>query len=286
MDPELNSFVFVDTHAHLDFDSFNSDRDQVVQNARLAKLGAIVTIGVNLETSRQAIALAERYEMLYASIGIHPQDVLDVPEPSWEQLRELSRHPRVVAIGEIGLDYYRNYAPSDIQKKTLLRQLDLAVELDRPVVIHTRNAWSDILPIVGSAAYRGKVSGVFHCFSGTAEQAKSVLDLGYHISFTGVVTFKNSTSLAIAANYVPLDRLMLETDCPFMAPEPHRGKRCEPAYIPLIAEKIASARGIAVPALANQTTGNAVRLFGIEVLKYSSIGISLNRIDEALNFQK
>ncbi|MFZ5517919.1 MAG: TatD family hydrolase [Candidatus Zhuqueibacterota bacterium] len=267
MDQKSNNFVFVDSHAHIDFDSFDNDRDQVVQNARLAKLGAIVNIGVNLETSKKSIALAEKYDMLYASVGVHPHDAHEIPEVMWTQFRELYRHPGVVAMGEFGLDYYRNYSPHDIQQKTLVRQLDLAVEFGLPVVIHTRNAWPDMLRIVSSEAYRGKVRGVFHCFSGSAEQAKSVLDLGYHISFTGVVTFKNSTALTIAANYVPLDRLMLETDCPFMAPEPHRGKRCEPAYIPLIAEKIASARGIALSVLANQTTDNAARLFGIEIVK-------------------
>ena len=263
MDQKLNKHYFVDTHAHLDFDSFDKDRDVVVENARLANLGAIINIGINLETSKKSIELAEKFDMVYASVGVHPHDADEMRDEWWPEIVRLYQHPRVVAIGEIGLDYYRDYSPHDVQKRILLRQLDLAVEHSFPVIIHTRSAWPDILPIVSSENYRNKLRGVFHCFSGSKEQTRSVLDLGYHISFTGVVTFKNASPLTIAADYVPMDRLMLETDCPFMAPAPYRGKRCEPAYVPAIAQKIAEAKNISVAELARQTTANAENLFGL-----------------------
>lgn len=262
---KLNKPVFVDTHAHLDFDSFDNDRDAVVKNARLANLGAIINIGINLDTSKKSIALAEKHDMIYATVGVHPHDADEMHEEWWPEIIRLYNHPRVVAIGEIGLDYYRDYSPHDVQRKILLRQLDLAVEHNLPVIIHTRSAWPDILPIVTSDDYRHKLRGVFHCFSGSKEQAQAVLDLDYHISFTGVVTFKNASALTIAAEYVPLNRLMLETDCPFMAPVPYRGKRCEPAYVPVIADKIAEAKNLKVADLALQTTANAQNLFGIKI---------------------
>lgn len=262
-----NKPVFVDTHAHLDFDSFDNDRDVVIENARLANLGAIINIGINLDTSKKSIALAENHDLIYASVGVHPHDADEMQEEWWPEIIGLYSHPRMVAIGEIGLDYYRDYSPHDVQRKILLRQLDLAVERGLPVIIHTRSAWPDILPIVSSDDYRHKLRGVFHCFSGSKEQAKAVLNLGYHISFTGVVTFKNASALTIAADYVPIDRLLLETDCPFMAPVPYRGKRCEPAYVPVIAEKIADAKNISVSHLANHTTANTEKLFGVTIVE-------------------
>lgn len=264
MEQRSTKIRLVDSHAHLDFENFDVDRDAVIHNAQLAGITAIINIGINLETSRKAIALADQYPFLYATVGIHPHDSAQMTESNWQQLEELIAHPKVVAIGEIGLDFYRDYAPREVQRQVLLRQLELAARFQRPVVIHTRNAWPEILPLF-TETYRGKLTGVFHCFSGGDHEAQAVLSAGYFISFTGVVTFKNASALKIAAQSVPLQRLLLETDCPFMAPEPFRGKRCEPAYLPYSAQKIAEARGIDVAELAEQTTHNASNLFGISI---------------------
>lgn len=264
MEQRSTKISFVDSHAHLYFDQFDQDRDAVIKNAQLANIAAIINIGINLETIKKSIALAESYDFIYATAGIHPQDAHEMRTDQWDEFLKLLEHPKIVAIGEIGLDYYRDYSPHEVQKDVLHRQLELAVEHDLPVVVHTRNAWQDVLPIF-TEQYRGKLSGVFHCFSGMENEAKSVLDAGYYISFTGVVTFKNAKALNIAANYVPLDRLLLETDCPFMAPEPFRGKRCEPAHVPFIARKIAETRKIDVAELAYQTNKNVEKLFGIKI---------------------
>lgn len=265
MEQKSAKISFVDSHAHLDFENFNHDRDSVIKNAQLANIAAIINIGINIETIKKSIEYAESHSFIYATAGIHPNDANNMEPHKWEEFLELLKYPKVVAIGEIGLDYYRDYSPHDVQQKILQRQLELAVEHDLPVVVHTRNAWQDVLPIF-TEQYRGKLKGVFHCFSGLETEAKAVLDAGYFISFTGVVTFKNAKALNIAANYIPLDRLLLETDCPFMAPEPFRGKRCEPAYIPYIARKIAEARNIALAELASATNKNVETLFGIKII--------------------
>jgi len=264
MEQKSAKISFTDTHAHLDFDQFDRDRDAVIKNAQLANVSTIVNIGINLETSKKSIELAEEYEFIYATAGIHPHDSAEIKSNAWDDLVELYKHPKVVAIGEIGLDFYRNYSPREVQLQVLFKQLDLAVEHNLPVIIHTRNAWQDILPIM-TEQYRNQLSGVFHCFSGSEAEAKAVLDSGYFVSFTGVVTFKNAQALSIAANYVPLDRLLLETDCPFMAPVPFRGKRCEPAHVPFIANKIAGAKKVSVASIAHQTNENVERLFRIKI---------------------
>ncbi len=264
MEHPSTKISLVDSHAHLYFDQFDQDRDAVIKNAKLANISAIINIGVNIETSLKSIELAESYDFIYATAGIHPQDAHEMRSDRWDEFVKLLEHPKVVAIGEIGLDYYRDYSPHEVQKEVLHRQLELAVEHDLPVVVHTRNAWQDVLPII-TEQYRGKLNGVFHCFSGMENEAKLVLDAGYYISFTGVVTFKNAKALDIAANYVPLDRLLLETDCPFMAPEPFRGKRSEPAHVPVIARKIAEAKEIDIAELAFETNKNAEKLFGLKI---------------------
>ncbi|MBN2008934.1 TatD family hydrolase [candidate division KSB1 bacterium] len=253
--------MFVETHAHLNLNQFDVDRDEVVQCAQENGIEKIINIGIDIPTSNESIRLAETYESVYAAVGMHPNDAVKAPLDYLKQVTTMLKHPKVVAIGEIGLDYYWDYTPADIQKRVLREQLELAIMADLPVIIHTRNAWPDILEILESD-FANKLRGVFHCFSGDAEHAQRVLDLGYHISFTGVLTFKNSRAIDIAAT-IPAERLMLETDCPFMAPVPHRGKRCEPAYIPIIAETLAHARKINIEELAAQTTANARNLFHI-----------------------
>ncbi len=253
--------MYMDSHAHLNFPDFNADREEVIRRANLAGVGSMINVGTTIASSRQAIELADRYACIFATAGIHPHDAGGVGDVHMKELEHLLRHPRVVALGEIGLDFYRDYSPHAAQIDIFTRQLRLAVKMKKPVIIHAREAWKEMIPIV-TADFKGQLSGVFHCFSGSLENARHVLDSGFHISFTGVVTFRNSVALAIA-KYVPIDRLLLETDCPFMAPEPHRGKRCEPAYIPLIAEKIAGAKGMDAKDLGRRTTENVRSLFGI-----------------------
>src|ERR1041385_6450174 len=251
--------MLIDTHAHLDFPDFANDLEDVLRHAEKADVKRIITIGTSIESSRRAIALAEQYPSVYAAIGVHPSHVEKAEDDVITPLRELAKNPRVVAIGETGLDYH--HLPSEkvakeeqVQVMTALRtetdeeieaqirdgaykskqaslfqqQLDLGVELGLNVVIHQRDAWEDTLEIV--RPYSGRLRGVFHCFGGTLEQANEVLDLGHLVSFTGIVTFKNGKQVREVAASVPLDSFMVETDCPYLAPVPYRGKRCEPAY--------------------------------------------------------
>lgn len=251
--------MFIDSHAHINFPNFDKDRDKVVERARASDIDYILNIGVDLPNSRESIRLAEKHDLIYAAVGIHPHDAVNVPSDYLKELEAMLQHPKVVAVGEIGLDFYRNYSPRDIQRKILLDQLQLAVATNLPVIVHTRNAWSEILDIF-QGEFKGKLKGVFHCFSGDEKIARRVLEFGFNISFTGVVTFKNARALEVAKT-VPIDRLLLETDCPFMAPFPYRGKRCEPAYIPIIADKIAEAKGCDEKVVAKKTSENVKRLF-------------------------
>src|SRR5438270_10096664 len=282
--------TIVETHAHLDYPDFAPDFDDVLRRANEARVTRIITIGTSIENSRRAIELAEKYPNVFAVIGVHPTYAHEAPEDLITPLRELAKNPRVVAIGEIGLDYH--YLPSvevrkrkDVQVFNALQSeteeqikagiedgaykskqaelfeqlLDLAVELKVNVVIHQRDAWDDTLSILRD--YGRQVSGVFHCFGGTLEQAKEVLDLGHLVSFTGIVTFKNGKQVREVAASVPLDSFMVETDCPYLAPVPYRGKRCEPAYTRLVAEEIAKARGISLEEIAGATTATAQEFF-------------------------
>jgi TatD DNase family protein len=282
--------MLIETHAHLDFPDFASDLDDVVRRAAEAGVTRIITIGTSIESSRRAIDLAERYPAVYAAIGVHPTHVEETEEDVFTPLRELARHPRVVAIGETGLDYHR--LPSEevakekqVQVMSALRtetdeeieaqirdgaykskqaslfqqQLDLAVELGLNAVIHQRDAWEDTLEIM--QPYTGKLRGVFHCFGGTLDQANEVLGLDHLVSFTGIVTFKNGASVREVAAQIPLWKFMVETDCPYLAPVPFRGKRCEPAYTRIVAETIASARQVPLEEIAEATTETAQKFF-------------------------
>ncbi|OQX87136.1 hypothetical protein B6D60_04605 [candidate division KSB1 bacterium 4484_87] len=254
----------VDTHAHLFFDRFDNDRAEVIENARNAGVAAIINVGIDVKTSRAVTEMAQEHETLFAAVGLHPNDA-NLAAPDYpDQLGELALNKKVVAIGEIGLDYYWDRCPKNIQRIEFRSQLDLAERLGMPVIIHNRDAWEDTLAIL-EGDYKNKTSGVFHCFTGTKEELKRVLDLGFFVSFTGVVTFKNSSALELVTKYAPLDRLLLETDSPFMAPVPFRGKRCEPAFVIRIAEKIAEAKNISMKDLAKTTNRNVKQLFGIDV---------------------
>ena len=250
-----------DTHAHYDDSRFDEDRDALLPELHRQGIALINDIGTDIPSSRQAIALAEKYPFVYAVVGGWPGNVGDMTETDLETYREMSRHEKVVAIGEIGLDYHYDDVPRDIQKHWFERQLSLAAEVELPVVVHEREAHGDGMEIVRRWADR--VTGVFHCFSGSAEMAAELADLGWYVSFTGVVTFKNARRALEAVAAVPMDRIMIETDAPYMAPVPYRGRRNHSGYVPLVAEKIAEVKGMTLEEVAKITTENGKRFFRI-----------------------
>ena len=250
-----------DTHAHYDSGGFNADRDEVLSALPGSGVGLVVDPGCDVESSRRAVALAEKYSHVYAAVGIHPEDCAGCVEAEFDAIRALCGHEKVVAIGEIGLDYYwAENPPKEFQQQVFRRQLDMAAELDLPVIVHDREAHGDCLDIVRE--FPG-VRGVFHCYSGSAEMAMELVRLGWMISFTGVLTYKNARRAVEAARAVPLDRLMIETDSPYMAPEPHRGERNHSGYVLHVCERLAELKGIAPEECARATLENGCRFFGI-----------------------
>lgn len=286
--------MLIETHAHLDYLDFANDFDDVLRRANEAGVTRIITIGTSIESSQRAVDLAEKYPNIFAVIGVHPTYVDESAEDVITPLRELAKNPRVVALGETGLDYHQlpsakvakekqvqvlsqalqgetdeeveaqihDGAYKSKQASLFEQQLDLAAELGLSVVIHQRDAWNDTLEILRH--YPDKVRGVFHCFGGTLQQANEVVDLGHLVSFTGIVTFKNGASVREVAAQIPLWKFMVETDCPYLAPVPFRGKRCEPAYTRLVAESIADARGITLEEIAEATTETAEKFFRLK----------------------
>ena len=251
--------MLIDSHAHIQLDKFDTDRVAVLERAQEAGVHAMMVIGFDLETSRGAIALAEKYDQIYATVGMHPHDATNLDDETIHIFRDLAAHPKVLGLGEMGLDYYRDLSPRPIQKAAFERQLDLAEELDLPIVIHNREAYHDILPIL--QARRGKVRGVMHCFSGDVEIMHQSLALGFYIGIGGPVTYRKSDALQEVAQKVPADALLVETDCPWLAPQFRRGKRNEPAYVRATAEKIAELRGISLEEIGEVTTQNFEELF-------------------------
>jgi TatD DNase family protein len=280
--------LLIDTHSHLDFSDFDADREAVIQRATDAGVTRLIAIGTNLTTSRAALALADQHSCVYATVGIHPGETEETHDNACDELAALARHPKVVALGECGLDYH--YLPSSKQNafaaasvatggtapgtETLLlqdatlknrqaiffqEQLDLAVQLSLNVVIHQRDSWTDTLATL--QPYAGRLRAVFHCFSGTPAQTKELLSLGHLVSFTGIATFKNARDLHESIRQIPAHSYFLETDCPYLAPEPHRGQRCEPAYTRIVAEKVASLRGQTLEEIARETTATAEKFF-------------------------
>ena len=258
---------WVDSHAHLDDRRYEADLLQVVQRAMRAGVTTIVNIGADLASSRASVELAEAYPGIHAAVGVHPHDAAAVDRAALDELRRLAQHPRVVAIGEIGLDYYRDLSPRPQQREAFMAQLDLAAALGKPVVIHDRDAHEETVGLLAEWVRGGGTPrvGVMHCFSGDLNLAQRVLDLGFYIGIDGPVTFANARRLLELARQVPLDRLLLETDCPYLTPHPHRGRRNEPAYVPLIAQRIAEIRDASLVLIAAATSANAARLFGLEV---------------------
>ncbi|MFN3680964.1 MAG: TatD family hydrolase [Nitrospira sp.] len=255
--------MFLDTHTHLDDARYNNDRDVVMARARAAGVEAFVTIGCDLVSSQAAVALAEQYDGVYAAIGVHPHEVRHIADGWYDELRRLARHKKVVAYGEIGLDYHYNHSPPKEQQERFREQIQLARELKLPIIVHTREAQEDTISILREER-APDVGGVFHCFSGEAWLAQDALDLGFYLSFSGIVTFQNAARLREIAKTVPLDRLLIETDCPYLAPVPYRGKRNEPAYVVQVADRLAAIHGTLSPAdIGFRTTENAKRLFKI-----------------------
>lgn len=255
--------MFIDTHTHLDDARYQDDRDAVLARAREAGVEALVTIGCDLSSSQAAVALAERYDSVYAAIGIHPHEVRHIANGWYDELRRLAQHKKIVAYGEIGLDYHYQHSPPQEQQERFREQIQLARELKLPIIVHTREAQDDTISILREEQAR-EVGGVLHCFSGDAWLAKAALDLGFYLSFSGIVTFRNAATLREIAKTVPLDRLLIETDCPYLTPVPHRGKRNEPAHVVLIAQHLSALHGTLSPAeIGTYTTENAKRLFKI-----------------------
>lgn len=251
-----------DTHAHLHFPHFADDLPAVLERARAAGVRRQVTVGTDPEGSRAALAVAARELDVWATVGIHPHDAAAADEAAFAALAALAREPRVVAIGEIGLDFYRNLSPPDVQESVFRRLLALAREVGKPVVVHCRDAHAEVLRVLADERV-GEVGGVMHCFSGDVEIARRCLDLGLLISLAGPVTYPRARALPEVARYVPADRLVLETDCPYLPPQGHRGQRNEPAHLTLTAARVAELRSEPLDRLAERTTANACRLFGV-----------------------
>jgi TatD DNase family protein len=284
--------MLIDTHAHLDYPDFADDLEEVIGRARDAEVTRIITIGTGIESSERALALAEKYPDVYAVVGVHPTYVQEEVGDFLPALRALADHPKVAAIGETGLDYHHlpsgelesspaiaalqagvaqdaeaavlDGAYKAAQAEAFRVQLDLAVALGLNVVIHQRDAWDDTLEIL--APYNGRVRGVFHCFGNRPDQAMDVIALGHLVSFTGIVTFKNAKLVRETVVTVPEDCYMVETDCPYLAPVPHRGQRCEPSHTRLVAEQIARERGVSLEAVARRTTATAEQFFRLGVV--------------------
>ena len=253
--------MIFETHAHYDDEQFDLDRDQLLGSMQKGGVGTIVNVGASLASSRASVSLAERYPFIYAAVGVHPDHAGEMDEDGLRELRSLCGGDKVVAVGEIGLDYYWDEAPRDVQKEWFVRQLELAREMSLPVIIHSRDAAADTLEIMQSHA-RG-LMGVIHCFSYSKELAREYVKMGFFIGVGGVVTFKNARHSVEVAREVPIDRLLLETDAPYMSPVPFRGKRCDSSMILYTAEKIASLRNTEVQELLDITCENAKRFYNI-----------------------
>lgn len=258
--------MLIDTHCHLDAKRFNHDRTEVLQRARAAGVEKLITIGVDLPGSERAFALAQTHDDVFCTVGIHPHEAESAPDGFTDALRTMAAHPKVVAIGECGLDYYYDHSPREKQQAVFVEHIALALELDLPLIVHVRDAWPDCLALLekhGESADGARVRGVIHCFTGTAENAADALKLGFYLSIPGVVTFKKAGDLHEVVPTIPADKILVETDAPYLAPTPYRGKRNEPAYVKHVAEKVAELRGESLAHVLETTGRNAHALFGL-----------------------
>ena len=274
--------MFVDSHAHLDGKQFDSDREQVIARAREAGVRAMVAIGngdgpPNLDAG---IQLAERHAFMYTTIGIHPHEARLASDHAYAEMERLARHPKVIAWGEVGLDYFYDHSPRDLQKQVFSRQMELAAAAKLPIVIHCRpsdnsdNAWDDCLGLIQWEWATKGIGGILHCFTGKWEQAKRALDMGFMISFAGNVTFPKAQQIRDAALQVPLDRMLIETDCPYLAPVPYRGKRNEPAYVKETARQLGELRGLSTEDVGEQTARNFYNFFKLSETAESKVPAS------------
>jgi TatD DNase family protein len=254
--------MLIDTHAHLDSDLFDNDRDEVIARAREVGIERIVNIGFNRQTIPTTLQLAEEHDFIYAAIGWHPQDAGTMQPGDLEWIEELCKHPKVVAIGEIGLDYYWDTSAKDVQHTVFREQIRLARKIGKPIIIHNRDAHRDVLQILKEEKAE-EVGGIMHCFSGSPETAMECVKMNFHISFGGPITYKNAVQPKEALARVPMDRLLIETDCPYLTPAPYRGKRNESSYVKYVAEAAAQIKQVTVDEIAQITTHNARKLLGI-----------------------
>ncbi|MDK2868529.1 MAG: TatD DNase family protein [Clostridiales bacterium] len=254
--------MLFDSHAHVDSEQFDHDRALVIKRAGLNDITYIMNPGADLKSSYEAVKLAEQYDFIYAAVGVHPHDVVDMDDMMLKMIANLAKKPVVKAIGEIGLDYYRDLSPRDLQQKWFIEQLALAKSMQLPVIIHDRDANDDVLRILKTQK-QFETGVLMHCYSGSRELARQYVELGAYLSIAGPVTYKNARKLIEVAEYVPLDRLMIETDSPYLTPEPYRGKRNEPMHVRYTCERIAQIKGISFEALAEITLNNAKTYFKI-----------------------
>lgn len=255
--------MLIDAHAHLDDRRFNRDRERMIKSLGEDGVELVVNNGSDLQTSIAGINLAEKYDNIYATVGVHPHETKSMDDTTIEALRQLAQHEKVVAIGEIGLDFHYDNSPRDVQRKWFKRQLELAKELDMPVTIHSRSAAQECFDMI-KEAQDGSLRGVMHCYSDSVELAKEYLKLGFYISLAGPVTFKNSKVSKEVAKLIPMDRLLVETDSPYLTPEPNRGRRNEPAYVRYVAGEIADLKGVSFEDLVEATNRNAKEFYGID----------------------
>jgi TatD DNase family protein len=256
----------IDSHCHLNSDYAPKSTDDLVREAELAGVKALVTIGVDLKTIAEVQAISEKYPQIFHSIGVHPHDAIDLGDEDFAALEKAALHPKCRAIGEIGLDYHYDHSPRDVQQKRLEQQLDLALKLKKPIVVHSREGEEDLLRILTNYAKRlpsGVIPGIIHCFTGTKAFGQACLDLGFYISFSGIITFKKADDVREAVQAFPLEKILVETDSPYLAPMPHRGKKCEPSMVKLTAMKVAEIKGVSFEEVAKVTTENSCRVFGI-----------------------
>lgn len=252
----------IDSHAHLDEERFDEDRDELIKSLKENAISYVINPSSDMETSRRVVELSNKYENIFAAVGIHPHDAEGFKEDDLDELRELSKDERVVAIGEIGLDYYYDNSPRDIQKEVFRKQLELSHELDLPVIIHTRDAMGDTYDILKE--FEGRVRGVMHCYTGSIEMAEKFMKLGFYISIAGPVTFKNAVNVREMAKQIPLERLLIETDSPYLAPVPNRGKRNDPTNVRYVADMLANLKEIQIDKIIEHSRENTVELFSLK----------------------
>lgn len=254
--------MLIDSHAHLDDDRFHKDREEVINSLKENGISLVINPGSDLQSSISAVKLSEQYDNIYAAVGVHPHSASEMDEGTIEILKAFGKREKVIAIGEIGLDYYYDNSPRDVQRKWFKRQMELAKELNLPIIVHSREANQETFDMIKDES-DGKLIGVLHCYSGSPEMAKEYVKLGFYISLAGPVTFKNAKMPKEVAKVVPIDRLLVETDSPYLTPEPHRGKRNEPLYVRHVAAMIAELRGMTIDDLSRATSENTKRLFNI-----------------------